>query len=103
MRRSWERLPVVVRAVLVGWAVYTVGERPAGVVFFANLQWWPVVPWSVPPITLWLWIFWQYFDGRWWPSSRAQARAEGLAARPLSPRVWRWALVAGGLGMTSVV
>jgi membrane protease YdiL (CAAX protease family) len=103
MRRLWKRLPVVVRAVLVGLAVFTVGERPPGVFFYANLQRWPTIPWSVAPIILWLWIFWQYFGGRWWPLSTAQSRAEGLAARSLSRHEWRWALVAGGLGMTSVV
>ena len=103
MRRLWQRLPPAVRAVLVGLAVFTVGEQPAAVLFYANLERWLTIPWSVVPITLWLWIFWQYFGGRWWPSSTAQSRAEGLAARPLSRHVWRWALVAGGLGMASVV
>jgi membrane protease YdiL (CAAX protease family) len=104
MRGLWSRLPVFVRAVLVGWIVFTVGELPPGILLLsANPQWHPAVPWSVPLVILWLWIFWQYVSGRWWPSSTAQSRAESLAALPLSPLVWRWALVAGGLGMLSVV
>ncbi|HEX9493457.1 MAG TPA: CPBP family intramembrane glutamic endopeptidase [Thermoanaerobaculia bacterium] len=102
MRRLWRRLPVIVRAVVVGWVVSGVGHQVSGVLFYANLQWWRAVPWSAPLVILWLWMFWQYFGGRWWPASTSQARAEGLAARPLSPRMWRWALVAGGLGMISI-
>jgi len=103
MRRLWQRLPVIVRAVVVGAVVNTAGEQPAGNLLFANLQMSPTVPWSVPLIVVWLWLFWQYFSGHWWPASTAGDRAEGFAARPLSPRVWRWALVAGGLAMTSIV
>ena len=102
MRGLWQRLPVVVRAVVVGCFVSGVGHEPAGVLFLANLQWWRTVPWSAPFVILWLWLFWQYFGGRWWPASTSQARADGLAAPPLSPRMWRWALVAGGLGMISI-
>ena len=102
MKRFWQRLPVTVRAVVVGFAVNAAGHGPPGLLFSANLQAWPAIPWSVPFIVLWLWLFWQYFGGRWWPASTARVRAEGLAARRLSPPVWRWALIAGGLGMTSI-
>ncbi len=91
------------RAVILGSVVSGVGHEPAGVLFFTNLQWWRAVPWSAPFVILWLWLFWQYVGGRWWPASTSQSRAEGLAARPLSQRVWRWALVAGGLGMISIM
>ena len=101
MKRLWQRLPVVMRAVIVAAVVNTAGE-PAGMLLFGNLRWRPEIPWSVPFIILWLWLFWQYFGGRWWPASTARARAEARAAQPLPPRVWRWALIAGGLGITSV-
>ena len=103
MTHLWQRLPVIVRALLAAFLMNTAGAQPAGILLFANLQWWPAIPWSVPLVILWLWIFWQYFGGRWWPASTARARAESHAAWPLSPRVWRWALAAGGLGMASIV
>jgi len=103
VKRLWQRLPVIVRAVILGCVVSGLGHEPAGVLFFANLQWWRDVPWSAPLVILWLWLFWRYVGGRWWPASTSQARAELLAAPPLSPRVWRWALVAGGLGMISIM
>ncbi|PYQ48288.1 MAG: hypothetical protein DMF59_16470 [Acidobacteria bacterium] len=102
MKRLWQRLPVVVRAVILGSVVSGIGHQPPGVLFYANFQWWRAVPWSAPFVILWLWLFWQYFGGRWWPASTSQARAEDLAAPPLSPRMWRWSLIAGGLGMISI-
>jgi len=103
VKRLWLRLPVVVRAVVLGLLVSGIGHQPPGVLFYANLQWWRAVPWSAPFIILWLWFFWQYAGGRWWPASTSTARAEYLSARPLSPHMWRWALIAGGLGMISIM
>jgi membrane protease YdiL (CAAX protease family) len=102
MRELWQRLPVIVRAIVAGSLVSTIGHMPTGALFFANLQFWPAIPWSTPPIVLCLWFFWQYLDGRWWPASTSQARRRDLGARPLSPRVWRWSLLAGGLAMASL-
>jgi len=99
--RFWRRLPVVVRAVVVGCLVLTAGGLLTGPLLFANITFYPAVPWSVPLLAGYLWFFWQYLRGRWWPRSTADARREGLRANPLSSRVWRWALLAGYLAMGS--
>jgi membrane protease YdiL (CAAX protease family) len=91
----------VVRAVLVGLLVATVGGIMTGPLIYANLELWPAVPWSVPLLAAWLWVFWRYLNGRGWPRSTAEARRRGLRARPLSLRVWRLALAAGFLAMGS--
>ena len=72
-----------------------------GPLFFANIKFWPTVPWSVPLLATYLWFFWQYLGGRWWPRSTADIRRKWLRANPLSTRAWRWALIAGYLAMTS--
>jgi len=41
----------------------------------------PAVPWSVPLLAVYMWFFWQYLQGRWWPRSTNQARRRYLRAR----------------------
>lgn len=92
-------IPVVLRAVVLGCVVLTIGGLLTGPLLFANIKLWPAVPWSVPVLAAYLWLFWQYMRGRWWPRSTAAARREGLRANPLPALVWRWALIAGYLAM----
>src|SRR5688572_7436039 len=86
--RSWGRLPVVLRAVLLGCLVLFVGGLATGPLIFANTKWRPTFPWSVPFLAVYMWLFWQYLRGRWWPRSTAGVRREGLRANALSSRVW---------------
>ena len=99
--RIWVRLPVFVRAVLLGCLVLTVGGMFTGPFLFANIKFWPAVPWSVPFLAAYMWLFWQYLRGRWWPRSTADARRQGLRANPLSSRAWLWAMTAGYLALVS--
>lgn len=101
LSRIWMQLPVIARAVLLGCLVLTVGGMLTGPLLYANIKLWPAVPWSVPLLAAYMWCFWQYLGGRWWPRSNSDARRQALRANPLSPRVWRWALLAGYLAMTS--
>jgi membrane protease YdiL (CAAX protease family) len=91
----------VIRAVIVGCVVLTAGGILTGPLVYANLKLWPAVPWSVPVLAGYMWLFWQYLQGRWWPRSTAEARRQGLRARRLSPRVWCWAMIAGYLALVS--
>lgn len=104
--RLWRRLPVWVRAPLAGIFVMAAGTVPWVVMISLNLKyrWAPLgpVPWAVPTMALWLWLYWRWFGGRGWPRSTAEARRDGLRARPLPGRVWAWALGAGLLGMLSI-
>src|SRR5258708_9145087 len=70
---------------------------------FGNLKFLPAIPLFVPLSAAWLWLFWQYLNGRGWPSSPSQLRRAALRARQLPSEVWRWSLLAGGLGIISVV
>jgi len=97
----WRRIPVAVRAVIVGTVILMVGEGVPSNLFVANRMFWPAVPWFAPLAILWLWLFWRYLAGRWWPRSTSAERRENLRARSLSPRQWRWALIAGGSTMMS--
>ncbi len=46
--RFWRRLPVVVRAVLVSFAVAVIGPLGTGIPMQVNMKLLPNIPWSVP-------------------------------------------------------
>lgn len=101
MLTVWRRLPVVVRAVLSGIALALAGTTPWALLSSANLKYWPVVPWSVPPTLLWLWFFWRYARGEGSPSSTAEARRTNLRANDFPE--WGAAIFAGMFGLAAVV
>ena len=103
MLSYWQRLPVIVRAVLTGGVLAVVGTTPWALLVAANLKYSPSVPWAVLPTALYLWLFWRYVRGDGWPRSTSESRRTNLRARHLSSDVWGWALLAGGLGLVSLI
>ncbi len=103
MLSLWQRLPVIVRAVLAGSAVSGAGILPW--VFFVtwNQKLLMSLPWAVLPTALYLWLFWRYLQGAGWPRSTVEARRTGLRANRLSSDVWGMALFAGVLGLTALL
>ena len=99
----WRRLPIVLRAVIVGSFVMSMATLPCGILLRANLALAPSVPWSGPVVAVYLWLYWQYLRGRGWPADLAEFRRTNLRAHSLSGRVWRWSLLAGGLGWAGVI
>lgn len=103
MLSLWQRLPVIVRAILAGSAVSAAGMLPW--VFFVtwNQKLLVSVPWAVLPTTLYLWLLWRYLQGAGWPRSTVEARRAGLRANRLPSDVWGMALFAGVLGLTALL
>jgi membrane protease YdiL (CAAX protease family) len=98
----WQRVPVIVRAILVGLLVNEVGQLGA-VFIFPNLKFLPQVPWMLAAAAVWLWGFWRYVSGSGWPQATRETRRRDLRATPITGIVWRWSLLAGGLGLLSMV
>jgi membrane protease YdiL (CAAX protease family) len=69
----------------------------------ANLKLTSSVPWAAGTLALFLWIYWRYLDGAGWPRNTAEARHRNFRVRPLSGRVWAWALTAGASALISAV
>jgi membrane protease YdiL (CAAX protease family) len=101
MTALWERVPVIIRAILLGLLVNEVGQLGA-VFIFPNLKLLPRVPWMLAASAAWLWGFWRYVNGSGWPQATRETRRRDLRATPITGIVWRWSLLAGGLGLLSV-
>lgn len=99
----WERLPIMLRAVIVGSCVVGVATVPCSTLLRANLALAPTIPWSVPVVAIYLWVYWRYLQGKGWPRATTEFRRTNLRARALPDRVWRWSLLAGALGWASVI
>jgi membrane protease YdiL (CAAX protease family) len=95
--------PTIVEAVLVGMFALIVGTVPRNVVFAANLRYFPHFPWSVLPLAVYLWLFWRYLGGWGPPRETSDKRRASLRATPLSLRVWIWALLAGAMGLVTLL
>jgi membrane protease YdiL (CAAX protease family) len=93
----------IVQAVISGMLVLLVGTIPRNLLFAANLRFVTSVPWAVPVTAVYLWFFWRYLQGFGPPASTADVRCESLRANRLSGRTWAWALLAGALGLVSLV
>jgi membrane protease YdiL (CAAX protease family) len=101
--RLWQRLPVILRAIVLAELIADVGGLVPDLFMLANLKFSPTIPWLLPATALWLWLFWLYLNGKGWPQTTSQSRARDLRARSLPGRVWFLSLLAGGFAMVSVV
>jgi membrane protease YdiL (CAAX protease family) len=87
--RLWQRIPVLIQAVVVGLLVSTIGALG-----------WPLIaslvpaPWSIILMGGLLWLYWKYFSGSWWPRSTAEARRNRFRAVRRPAAVWKWSMVA---------
>jgi len=104
----WQRVPVAVRAVLIGLLVVTFGALGWSLLFIATARLTASVAWATGPSFailggLYLWAYWRYLGGAGWPRSTAEARRRNLRGNRLSGAVWAWALSAGALAILSYV
>jgi membrane protease YdiL (CAAX protease family) len=101
--RLWNRLPAIVRGILVAEVVVSIGAIPPSLAVILNMRTSPAFPWMVLVTAGWLWLFWWYLSGHGWPESTAEARRRDLRAASLSKPAWIWALIAGAIGITGTL
>jgi len=99
----WNRLPILLRALLAAAAVTGTATVVWGALIQSNLRFSPRLPWAAVIMTVFLVFYWRFLKGWGWPQSTAAARRAGLRAEPLSSSVWRWSLLAGGLGLAASI
>ena len=101
--RFWDRLPAILRGILVAELVVTIGTIPPSVAVILNLRTSPSIPWMLVVTAAWLSFFWWYVTGHGRPRSTQEARRRDVRAPSLSKRAWIWALIAGTLGITGTI
>jgi len=92
-----------VQAVIAGMLGVLAGTSPGNILFAANLRYLPSLPWAVPVVAVYLWMFWRYLSGDGPPLKTRPWRRSSLRANPMSARAWTLALSAGGLGIVALV
>jgi membrane protease YdiL (CAAX protease family) len=90
-------------AAVASLAVASLGSLTWGPLLVANAATVPQIPWSIPAEGIALVLIWRYLNGAWWPRRTSAARRELLRARIVPPRVFAWAVIAGGLSLLALV
>lgn len=101
--RRWHRLPVVLRAVLIGILVTATGELPWALLVGTNLKLSPSIPWAVPIMAVWLGFYWRYLAGAGGSSWSQVLRRTSFRQTEISARVWFWSTLSGTLAITSLI
>jgi membrane protease YdiL (CAAX protease family) len=99
----WNRLPAILRGILVAELVVTIGTIPPSIAVILNFRTSPSIPWMLVVTAAWLSFFWWYVSGHGWPRSTQEARRRDLRAPSLSTPAWIWALIAGTLGIIGTI
>ena len=91
----WHRLPVWLRAIVLGLVVSGIPAFTWAALASVNLRLTPKVPWSAPLMAAALWSYWRYLQS-------GGFRREHFRAKALSPDTWRLALLACGSAVAGV-
>lgn len=87
--RFWMKIPLIVRSILLGFGVTTIGVG-IWVLLATNIP----VPWSVVLMGPILVLYWIYFSGKWHPSNTKKNRRHYIRDFKLKRSVWIWGLTA---------
>jgi len=92
LARIWQRTPLVVKAILVGFSVSSLGVG----IWILNISFIPA-PWSIVLMGIVLWAYLKYFSGSWWPKSTTSVRTFSFRNTNLSKSMWKWGLISAVL------
>lgn len=91
----WNKVPLIVRAIIIGLFVSTLGVLSWGVMAtFVPMPWAFMLEIGV------LWLFWKYFSGSWSPNSTKSFRKDNFRSIKLPSKKWGLALFAALLIVT---
>ncbi len=88
-KNFWNKIPIVIRAILIGLSISTIGVLSWSVIAMVV-----PMPWSFIVMIGLLWIYWKYFSGKWWPKSTKEFRKVNFRRTKLSAKTWSLALLA---------
>jgi len=90
--RFWMKVPLVLRSILIGFGVSTLGVSIWTIMAISIPG-----PWSVLLMGAFLIFFWMYFSGKWKPSNTQAFRRFCTRKINLKRPVWIWGLIAAFL------
>ena len=103
LKAAWSRLPVFVRAIVVGSIVFEIGSDGTAIALFGNLKFHPEIPWALPVTLILLAVYWAYFSGWGAPASTREARRTASRSGNVPGALWRAALPAAAFGTLMLV
>ncbi len=103
LKAAWRWLPVVVRAIILGFVLLTIGSTVTFLPLIGNLKFHPEIPWAFPMTVVVLAIYGAYFSG-WGPPAASRDARKRLARTSLpSARIWRAAIPVMVFGIIALV
>lgn len=103
MLTLWQRLPIVLRALLGGTAVAAAGTLPWAGLSVANQKYLVAVPWAVVVMAIYLWFLWRWLRGDGWPSTTSTSRRQSLRANTVEPEAFGLAIFAALIGFAALM
>jgi membrane protease YdiL (CAAX protease family) len=91
MSGIWSRVPVILRAILTGFLVSTIGIT----IWSADIYLFKLSTWSILLMLVPLWLYWKFFSGKSWPKRNSETRSRFFRSVHLSAQGWKWGLMAG--------
>jgi len=93
----WDKLPVIVRGIIVGMIVQILGVMPIFWLLMANVQRSNEVPWAFFVGLIYLWVFWSYIKGKGWPNSTSKVRSKYVRFNTMDAKLRTWSIISGFL------
>jgi membrane protease YdiL (CAAX protease family) len=103
IRAAWDWLPVIVRAIVLGFVLLTIGSTVTFLPLIGNLKFHPEIPWAFPMTLVILALYGAYFSGWGPPAATRDARKKLARASWPVARIWRAAIPAILFGIIALV
>ena len=88
IKAAWNWLPVIVRAIVLGWVLLAIGSTVTSLPLLGNLKFHPEIPWAFPITLVILSLYWAYFSGWGPPGATRDARKKLARATWPTARIW---------------
>ncbi|MGZ3873353.1 MAG: CPBP family intramembrane glutamic endopeptidase [Mucilaginibacter sp.] len=90
--RTWNSVPLIIRAIIVGSLVSGLGVGVWGALFSGFKT-----PLVIIPMIGCLWLFWKFFSGNWGERKSSGIRTANFRLTKLKPEFWKKGLLLAGL------
>ncbi len=91
----WNKIPAIVRAILVGMIIQIIGVIPLFILISKNIEIMPQFPLASVIGLLYIWIFWRFVSGKKGPFSPSIFRVNLSRTNKMEPKVKKWAYISG--------